>query len=189
MRHVLATNYLISPFYLQEEKFCAAVSHFAAHLRIGKCRGKNKRPDWLACEGAIYLLSEDHSAVMELVKQGHLNLKAASQHPDKNVLLRALGTRAAVELMSWDNPFPVRAGDQFVLCSDGLYDLVKDAEIQQAVAARDTYAACESLIALAKERGGYDNITAGVIHLRAPSVQGATARGKVKETRDLEVRI
>ncbi len=72
-----------------------------------------------------------------------------------------------VEAATWEKPLPVQIGDQFLLCSDGLYDLVEDTEINAALAtANDPHEACEQLIALAKERGGHDNITVGIVHLR-----------------------
>lgn len=120
---------------------------------------------YLLRDGAIYLMSEDHSAVMDLVRRGVLHRNDARQHADRNVLLRALGTRRSVEVTCWDKPFPVCAGDVFVLSSDGLHDLVADAEIQTLAQATEPSAACAALIALAKERGGHDNITVGVVRL------------------------
>jgi protein phosphatase len=115
----------------------------------------------------IYLMTEDHSAVMELVKRGLLTLADARHHPDKNVILRALGSHPSVEVTSWEEPLPVKDGDRFLLCSDGLYDLVEDNEIMNAVISEDPHDACDSLINLAKERGGYDNITVAVLAVRA----------------------
>ncbi|NOT60408.1 MAG: serine/threonine-protein phosphatase [Acidobacteria bacterium] len=120
---------------------------------------------YLLRDGAIYLMSEDHSAVMDLVRRGVLHRNDARQHADRNVLLRALGTRSAVNVACWEKPFPVRAADVFVLCSDGLHDLVTDAEIQEIAQAATPSDACAAFIALAKERGGHDNITAGVVRL------------------------
>lgn len=121
---------------------------------------------YLVRNGAIYLMSEDHSAVMEMVRRGAMSLADARQHEDKNIILRALGPQPAVQVSTWQTPFPLRDGDQFVLCSDGLYDLVRDDEIQQTVSTLAPSAACERLITLANERGGHDNITVGVIQLR-----------------------
>ena len=76
-----------------------------------------------------------------------------------------MGSHPEVEVWIWDTPFPVRVGDRFMLCSDGLYDLVEDEEIRQIVTASDPSSACETLIGLAKERGGHDNITVAIISL------------------------
>jgi serine/threonine protein phosphatase PrpC len=131
----------------------------------------------------IYLMTEDHSAVMEMVRQGLLTLEQARHHPDKNVILRALGSHPEVEVTLWETPFPLRAGDRFLLCSDGLYDLVEDAEIKSAVMSEAPHLACERLIALAKERGGYDNITIAIVSIVAAAGDQAPI---APETRELE---
>ena len=120
---------------------------------------------YLVRHNQIYLMSEDHSAVMEMVRRGKLSLADARQHEDKNIIMRALGPRPTVQVSTWKTPFPVCAGDQFVLCSDGLYDLVSDEELRQTVTCHEPATATECLILLARERGGHDNITAGVIQL------------------------
>lgn len=138
---------------------------------------------YLVREGSIYLMTEDHSAVMELVKAGLITLEQARHHPEKNVILRAMGSHAKVEVTTWQEPFPVRAGDRFLLCSDGLYDLVEDEEIKQIVMLSTPPAACENLIALAKERGGHDNITVGIVGLKS---DGEADTNPVPETRTAE---
>ncbi|HEU4390214.1 MAG TPA: Stp1/IreP family PP2C-type Ser/Thr phosphatase [Blastocatellia bacterium] len=137
---------------------------------------------YLVRNGGIYLMTEDHSAVMEMVRRGLLSIEEARTHPDKNVILRALGTNPEVEIAMWDEPFPVRAGDHFLLCSDGLYDLVTDDEIKNAVLGNDSQTACERLVGLARDRGGYDNITVGIVHLTEPVAVPEEAR----ETREVE---
>lgn len=142
---------------------------------------------YMVREGEIYLMTEDHSAVMEMVKLGIINLSEARHHPDKNVILRALGTYAEVEVSTWKEPLPVRAGDQFLLCSDGLYDLVEDEEIKQAVVkAVHPQDACEQLIRLAKERGGHDNITVGIISVKAAGMAQSAAS---RETREVKLEV
>jgi protein phosphatase len=139
---------------------------------------------YLVRNDEIYLMSEDHSAVMDLVRRGLLTLQTARHHEDKNVILRALGTQAKVEVSVWDKPFPVQAGDAFVLCSDGLYDLVEDDEIKQAVLKLKPQPACEHLLALALQRGGHDNVTVGVLKVVAKDL--VTVR-TVQPTRELQV--
>ena len=107
----------------------------------------------------IYQMSEDHSAVMELVRRGLLSPTEARHHPQKNVVLRAVGTQPKVEVSSWDEPFPLKLGDKWLLCSDGLSDLVEDEELQTALHLHGLDAAGDSLIALARSRGGHDNIS------------------------------
>jgi protein phosphatase len=133
----------------------------------------------------LYLMTEDHSAVMELVKRGVITMDEARHHEDKNVIFRALGTSPTVEVFVWANPLSVKVDDQFILCSDGLYDLVEDAEIRTlTLGASDPQSACESLIDLAKRRGGHDNITVGVVRIVPPGSGNST---NVRETRELEV--
>lgn len=138
---------------------------------------------YLVREQTVYLMTEDHSAVMEMVKAGLITIEQARHHPDKNVILRAMGSHPEVEVATWNAPLPVRGGDRFVLCSDGLYDLVSDDEIKEKVAERDPLSACETLIGLARERGGYDNITVGVIAIESAKGEGTR---RVKETREAE---
>ncbi len=136
--------------------------------------------------GSIYQLSEDHSHVMELVRHGLLTKEQARTHEDKNVILRALGTSAEVEV-STVSPVEAREGDLFLLCSDGLHDLVRDEEVAQVLngAQRDVHAAAEQLIALAKERGGHDNITVGILGL-APAGAHSSAVESMRTTREVE---
>jgi protein phosphatase len=136
--------------------------------------------------GQIYLMTEDHSAVMELVKRGLLTREQARHHPDKNVILRALGSHSEVEISVWNEPFPIRGGDRFLLCSDGLYDLVEDQEIMEAVLASDSNSACAGLITLAKDRGGYDNITVAVVGI---GVDGNSRGNDIRQTREAEAAV
>lgn len=134
-------------------------SAFSAHIGDSRL--------YLVRNGEIYQQTEDHSAVMQMVKRGLLRVEEARRHPDKNVILRAMGRHPEVEVAMWDEPLSVREGDQFLLCSDGLHDLVTDEEMKQTMMEHDPPAACERLIALAKQRGGHDNITVGIVQVRA----------------------
>jgi PPM family protein phosphatase len=139
---------------------------------------------YLVRDGRVYLMTEDHSAVMDLVRRGLLTLEAARHHAEKNVLLRALGIRSSVEVSVWREAMPVRTGDIFLLCSDGLHDLVSDEEMGEHALAAAPRAACENLIALAKQRGGYDNITVGIVRLDFADREAA---GAVPRTREAKV--
>ncbi|HWQ32792.1 MAG TPA: Stp1/IreP family PP2C-type Ser/Thr phosphatase [Blastocatellia bacterium] len=141
---------------------------------------------YLVRDGQIYLMSEDHSAVMEMVRRGVMTLEDARHHADKNVILRALGTQPEVNVSIWRSSFPVRDQDCFVLCSDGLYDLVTDEEIRATVSEAEPAAACAQLIALARERGGYDNITAGVVRLRLKGSEEESDLTPLRTTRESE---
>ena len=118
---------------------------------------------YLVRGGDIHQLSEDHTMVMELVRQGLLSVEEARHHENRNVLLRAMGTEAELQLMRWPEPMNVRQGDVFVLCSDGLHDLVKDEEMKAVAYGAPPKVACRKLVRMARERGGNDNITVAVV--------------------------
>ena len=148
---------------------------------------------YLVRSGAIYQMSEDHSAVMELVRRGLISPEEARGHPQKNVVLRAVGTQPQVEVALWDEPFPLRAGDKWLLCSDGLSDLVEDAELLRAVAEHDLNAAGDTLVALARQRGGHDNISVVLVEIvplgtsdEEPESRGET-EGAMIETREVKI--
>ena len=150
---------------------------FAAHVGDSRL--------YMLRDGHIYQLTEDDSHVMELVRQGLISKEEARTHEDKNVILRALGTSPEVEV-SVVSAFEARAGDFYLVCSDGLHDLVRDEEIARVVAgAADVHAAAEQLVALAKERGGHDNITVGIVGLVAPGASLPTA-AEMRATREVE---
>lgn len=153
---------------------------FAAHVGDSRL--------YMMREGKVYLLTEDHSAVMEMVKLGLITMDEARTHEDKNVILRALGTAPEVEV-SMLTPFRVRAGDKYLLCSDGLYDLVVDEEIESELsAAEDIHAAGERLIMMAKARGGHDNITVGIVEMvPAAGADAPRAQDGAGETREWRV--
>lgn len=120
-------------------------------------------------EGTIQQLTSDHTIVQQLVDAGHLDPRDALVHPQSHVLTRCLGSEIsfAVDIRSfWLRPQKLKqAGDLIVLCSDGLYSLVSDQEICDAAGQMDPQSAVAHLIALARERGGYDNITVIVVPL------------------------
>jgi protein phosphatase len=129
--------------------------------------------------GGIYLMSEDHSAVMELVREGLLTPDEARRHENKNLITRALGLHPSVEIATWKEPFPLQDGDRFLLCSDGLYDLVEDEEILTRVLGSQPEQACNELIDLAKQLGGHDNITVAVVHVE-PIAAASSAQTESK---------
>ncbi|HXG82452.1 MAG TPA: Stp1/IreP family PP2C-type Ser/Thr phosphatase [Pyrinomonadaceae bacterium] len=135
--------------------------------------------------GAMEMLTLDHSQVMEMVKHGILTMEEARNHDDKNVILRAVGTQPVVEA-EVSPEFPVESGDEFLLCSDGLCDMLPDAEIAGIWrGAADVHTACEQLIEAAKQSGGHDNITVGIVRVAA---SGETqASGNVRVTREIEI--
>lgn len=110
-------------------------------------------------EGRMHQISEDHTAVAELMRQGLLTPEQARNHPDRNVLIRALGTRSGVEVDVTRHPLALATGDRMLLCSDGLYDLLEDEEIEKISSEGSLQVAGDALIAMALERGGHDNVS------------------------------
>ena len=133
----------------------------------------------------IYQLSEDHTQCMELVRKGLISLQEARRHEDRNVLMHAMGTRQELVFMNWPAPMTVKTGDSFVLCSDGLHDLVSSAEIREVVLSASPQPACERLVKAARDRGGYDNIT---VAIAAIPVANGNESG-LKATREYEASV
>jgi len=110
----------------------------------------------------IRQLTEDHSLVAELVRDGVLSAAEAERHPSAHVVLRALGLTEDVEI-EVQGPLVLRSGDTLVLSTDGLTRLVRPHEIRRLAKIRPLRRACERLVSMANERGGPDNITLQVI--------------------------
>jgi protein phosphatase len=119
---------------------------------------------YLIREGSAYRMTQDHSATMDLVKRGLITLAEADHHEERNVILRAVGTRDKVEAATWADPFPVKPGDRLLVCSDGFYETVPDEEIGAICSAASGSAhACQALLNTALERDGSDNLTVAVL--------------------------
>jgi protein phosphatase len=109
-------------------------------------------------ETTLMRLTSDHSLVARLVDIGQITSEQARMHPQRNMLYRALGTRSTVEIDTSSHPLGV--GDCLLLCSDGLIAHVEDDELADMVLqGRSPDQVCASLIALANQRGGRDNIS------------------------------
>ncbi|HMQ34625.1 MAG TPA: protein phosphatase 2C domain-containing protein [Chloroflexaceae bacterium] len=119
---------------------------------------------YLVRGGAIHQLTEDHSLVQEQVRAGLMRPGEAGPVGGKNVITRSMGSKSVVDAEF--TPVPgVQRGDTIVLCSDGLTNMVTDAEIAAAVSAQQPEPAARALVQLANERGGPDNITVQVIRV------------------------
>lgn len=118
---------------------------------------------YLCRDHKIYQLTKDHSLVNELLEAGGITAEEAENHPHRHILTRALGTREEVkaDIGSWT----YNAGDVLVLCTDGLFNLVKEDEILQVVEESSLAEAAPRLGELALQRGGYDNVTVLVCSL------------------------
>jgi serine/threonine protein phosphatase PrpC len=114
---------------------------------------------YLARPGVITRLTDDHSLVAELVRDGRLTQEEARTHPRRNVVTRAVGVGAEVEIDAFRYDGALETGDSILLCSDGLHGVLSDPEILDVVEKEDREQVCARLIDLANERGGPDNIT------------------------------
>lgn len=109
-------------------------------------------------EGVLKQLTKDHSLVQDQIDQGLITEEQARTHSMRNVILRAVGVRPSPALDTLRGP--VYQGDIFLLCSDGLTDLVEDSQINEVLKLNgDLGQKSEHLIDLAKKAGGKDNIT------------------------------
>jgi hypothetical protein len=130
---------------------------------------------YLVQQGQVFRLTRDHSIVQELVDRGLLSAQQATHHPEANRITRALGMAADVEPEVRPQPVHHVAGDAFVLCTDGLCDLVLDHEILGVVGGEPAAQAVGKLVDLANARGGHDNVTVAVMRARETAIGQATS--------------
>ncbi len=107
--------------------------------------------------GILRQCTHDHSMVAELVRQGRLTPEEARVHPQRNLITRAIGTGRRIEVDFFEEPR--KAGDRWLLCSDGLTGVVCDEEIAAALSQFAGEAAADELMRLALSRGAPDNVT------------------------------
>jgi len=135
--------------------------------------------------GELSPLTEDHSLVAELVRSGDLTRAQAAEHPQKNLITRALGADAEVEA---DNMvLPVGAGDRILLCSDGLSDMVREDRIREILKDHpgEPETPARGLIAAALAAGGTDNVTVVVVDVKEQS-QPRNVRDTVSGTQEMQ---
>jgi protein phosphatase len=121
-------------------------------------------------EGSLSRLSKDHSYVQELVDEGIVSIEEARTHPRRNIVTRALGIDADVEVEA--NTFPVTVGAWYVLCSDGLVDEISDADIVKVLErCTSPHEAAQALVDAANAAGGRDNITVIVVSTALPEAE------------------
>ena len=113
--------------------------------------------------GKITQMTKDHSAVQQLVDSGHITPRQAKNHPNKNIITRAIGIEEEVSFDFFQAD--ASQGDIIVLCSDGLSNLVDENEIQFEAFGGDFNDLPQRLIELANSRGGNDNITVVAIQI------------------------
>lgn len=108
-------------------------------------------------------LTRDHTMVDEMRREGILTQQEARHHPQRNALTRAIGTEPHVQVDLIEAGVP-QAGDRFLLCTDGLASIPVE-EIREVVLGHSPQDACEQLVQRANASGGYDNVTALIVHV------------------------
>jgi protein phosphatase len=112
--------------------------------------------------GMLSQVSIDHSLVAELTRAGQLTEEEALRHPQRNVVTRALGAEAHVNVDSW--VLPARLGQRYLMCSDGLINEVSDSTVESVLGEYDDpETAARQLVDLANRSGGRDNITVLIV--------------------------
>jgi protein phosphatase len=153
------------------EELLAEVSH-VGDSRVYLLRGGELKP-----------ITEDHSLVAELVRSGDLTRAQASEHPQKNLITRALGAEDEVEVDTM--VLPVEPGDRLMLCSDGLSDMVPEArmlDLLTSPGAESPEKASRTLVRAALDAGGADNVTVVVVDVKEEdSLAGQPRRGDTQE--------
>jgi PPM family protein phosphatase len=145
-------------------------------LHVGDSRA------YLFRAGALRQLTQDHTVVADMVRRGELQPEQASQHRLRHVITNVLGgrergVRAEAQVVD------LEAGDELLLCSDGLTEMVNAGDITGVLSAeRDPERAARQLVDLANERGGHDNITVIVARFEAERAE------RTKEARTAETR-
>ncbi|WBL18858.1 protein phosphatase 2C domain-containing protein [Citricoccus sp. NR2] len=137
-----------------------AGEHALAVANIG-----DSRAYWYqAAADQMVQITEDHSAVQELVNRGIITAEEARTHPDRNVITRAVGTSPHIAAdVAVLRPEP---GDRFLLCSDGLTNEVSDDDLAWAISSGDDLdAIAHDLVDQANEAGGRDNITVIIVEI------------------------
>jgi protein phosphatase len=131
---------------------------------------------YLIRDKEISCLSKDHTVVQELLEAGTITEEKARTSPERNILLRAVGTSEQLEVDLY-SPISTSGGDIFLLCSDGLTEYITQQEIKDTIVAYPIDRVCDELIRIANDRGGADNITVQLAMLKK--------KPKIKKTRQI----
>jgi protein phosphatase len=127
----------------------------------------------------IEAITEDHSVVALMVREGLIEPEEARDHPKKNQIMRALGVSGEIEVDV--APVEVQPGDSYLLCSDGLYGMLPDEDLRRITeSAIDSDTAVAWLVDAANQAGGTDNITAVLVRIVEPARPNALKAGAAR---------
>jgi protein phosphatase len=143
---------------------CTALALLGHHLYFGHV-GDSRL--YLIRDANIQRLTRDHSYVGRLVESGLVRAEDAERHPQRHILTAALGAGVELAVEVAGQSRELQDGDDLLLCTDGLWGVVGDEELQMAVSNHVPAECCAALVKLARERGGPDNITLLVVHVGA----------------------
>lgn len=130
---------------------------------------------YLLRAGELSQVTEDHTLVNRMVREGRLNPEEADRHPQRSIITRALGVDAEVEVD--ELTLGVEEGDRFLLCSDGLTSMIDFSTLRDTLTSEpNAQAAVDRLVELANEAGGEDNITVVLIDVVADDASVAPAQ-------------
>ncbi len=128
---------------------------------------------YLLRDGKITRVTRDQSYVQQMVESGVISAEEAKTHPSRNILTSALGSESTVQADFAESPIPLQSSDILLLCTDGLHGLVSDEEMLAVSSQNSPREACKKLVDMAKQRGGYDNITVQIVR-----IEGASANAR-----------
>lgn len=142
----------------------STVALLACVLRDAACVWAGDSRVYRLRAGRLVCLTRDHSEVEELIERGLLDRRSAASHPSANVVTRAVGATARLDLeCRAEEP---QAGDRYLLCTDGLYREIEEADIARLLGGGTCARACAALCRAALQAGGHDNLTAVVVDCR-----------------------
>ena len=112
---------------------------------------------------SIKRLTRDHSIVQELLDSGKITDEQAQNHPNKNIITSAIGVDVSTKI-DYDE-FKLARGDFFMVCTDGLSNMLTDSRMEEIIRTGEFYETAETLVRCAVDAGGYDNVTAVVFEI------------------------
>jgi len=138
-------------------------------VHVGDCRLH------LIRDSKISVVTKDHTMVADRVRMGLMSAAGARNHPDRGMLLRSLGREliASIDRIA----MPLLESDRLILCSDGLYNVLDDKELESLTRSVGAETACRNLIDIANGRGTSDNLTCAVFRMTTPTGHTAATGG------------
>ena len=140
------------------------VGHFAYVANVGDSR-------MYVVQDRIHQVTKDHSLVQEMVRMGEIKPEEARNHPDKNIITRALGAERTIDVDFFD--LKLEPGSTILMCSDGLSNMVEDIKLEEIILDRshDLNQKGERLLREANQNGGKDNIAVVLVEPFANEVE------------------